>query len=113
MGSAEGSGLNEFIRLSGKRSTAQAHQQRAPLVFNLEAVGESQIDIGQRRAMLLAHHQLAGKEMTDTSIRDERLVKYVLRRSIELAADIVALEPARGRCNQACAGAGVDVIVDR
>jgi len=63
--------------------------------------------------MLPARHHLAWEEVADTNIRDERLVENVLRRGVELAADIVALEPARGRCNQGRPCAGIDAIVDR
>src|ERR1700683_2746857 len=63
--------------------------------------------------MLLTRHQRAWKEMTNTDIGDEGLVLDVLSRGVELAADTVAPEAARGRCNQACASTGVDAIADR
>ena len=41
------------------------------LVFNLEAIGESEIGIGQRSAVVFARHQFAGEEVADAKIGDE------------------------------------------
>ena len=68
-------------------------------MFDLESIGESQIGIGQWSAMILARHQLAREEVTHTNIGDKRFAVNVLRRGVELAADIVAFEAARGRRN--------------
>ena len=52
------------------RIPIRAQQQCGTLVFDLESIGESQIDIGQWSAKLLARHQLAGEEVTNTDIGD-------------------------------------------
>ena len=40
----------------------RTREQLCALVFDFEPIGESNIAIGQRSAMLLARHQLAGKK---------------------------------------------------
>ena len=68
-----------FTSLDAPAPPAQHHRQCGALVFNLEAISESHIRIGEGSAMLIARHQLAGEEVTNTDIRDERLVEDVLR----------------------------------
>lgn len=61
--------------------------------------------------MLLARHHFAWKEMTNADIGHEGLVVDVLRRGVELGADIVASEASRWRSNHTRARTGIDAIV--
>ena len=47
-------------------------------MFDLEAIGETQIGIGQRSSMVLSGHQIAGEGVADTKVSDERFAIDVL-----------------------------------